>query len=369
MNKKVALLLGTRPEAIKLAPLALKGSKNIQIWNSGQHRDLVRPMLSAFGLEPHLDLGLMQPGQTPASFFSRAVGAISEAIQSERPDWIVVQGDTTTAAAGAVAAFYENIPLAHVEAGLRTYDLRSPWPEEYNRRLIAVSARWHFAPTPMAREHLLNEKIPSEKILVTGNTGIDALLWMVERLRTPGNALEKKWDILDPHRALILCTLHRREAFGEAMRSLMEALAELARTTSAQIILPLHPNPEVRAAAHAAFGTTKPASLLVVDPLEYEEFLWLMDRSTIVVSDSGGVQEEAPTLGKPVVVTRNKTERPEAVAAGAAILAGTHGPDIVGAVRQLLDSAEMYKKMAVPRFLFGNGKAAEQILDALGCSL
>ncbi len=369
MNK-IALVFGTRPETIKIAPIALaiqaSGESEVWLWNTGQHRDLVAPMLTAFGLKTNRDLGLMTQGQSPGAFFARAVAGVASAIEAERPDWLVVQGDTTTAAAASLAAFYAKVPVAHVEAGLRTYDLQSPWPEEYNRRVISEGAEWHFAPTNEAKQNLFKENMPEGRVLVTGNTGIDALLWMTKKLRgEDGREFAEKWKNLDPNRPLILCTLHRRESFGETMVGLMSSLKGLVESTNAQIVLPLHPNPEVRKAATAVFGAEPPASLHIINPLEYREFLWLMDHCTFLITDSGGVQEEAPALGKPVIIAREKTERPEAVRAGAAILAGTDPVKIAACAKQLLTDRSAYEKIARPRMIFGDGKASERIHDAL----
>ena len=367
--KKIAIVLGTRPEAIKLAPVIIEGRKRknaeILVWNTGQHRDLVRPMLGAFSIEPSLDLCLMSPGQSSAELFSRVVSGISSAIEEEKPDWVLVQGDTTTAAAACLSAFYQNIPVGHVEAGLRTGDLFAPWPEEYHRKLISLSATWHFAPTEATKKNLLNEAVLLSKVLVTGNTGIDALLWMVEKLRgKEGEKFQEKWGKIDFNRPVILCTLHRREAFGEAMLGFMQALVDLSSSGS-QVILPLHPNPEVRKAAQAVFGGKKLDNLFLEDPLDYQEFIWLMDRATLLLTDSGGVQEEAPTLGKPLIITRDKTERPEAVEAGAAILAGTDREKITNAVLRVLNDETLRLNMGKPRPIFGDGKASQRIFDTL----
>lgn len=365
---KIALVLGTRPETIKLAPLAqesLRRGFSAHIWNTGQHRDLVAPLLGAFGLRAHVDLNLMTSGQSPAAFFARAVAALSATIQAERPDWILVQGDTSTAAAAALAGFYEKVPVAHVEAGLRTHDLQSPWPEEYHRRLIAVSADQHFSPTPSAAENLVREGVPPEKIRVTGNTGIDALLWMRQKLRgEAGTPFQEKWAVRLQGKPLVLCTLHRRESFGETMDGLMRAVLTLARSTEAHVLLPLHPNPEVQRAA-AVLRANKPENLHLTEPLDYQEFVWLMDRCAFLISDSGGVQEEAPALGKPVIIARDKTERPEAVSAGSNILAGANPDALVSHATRLLSDPAALARMAVPRFPFGDGHAAPAILDSL----
>jgi UDP-N-acetylglucosamine 2-epimerase (hydrolysing) len=370
-RKKIALVFGTRPEINKMARLAhairSRGSDaDLWLWNTGQHRDLVAPMLKSFELQADEDLGLMTQGQSPGAFFARALDGMARMLEARRPDWLVVQGDTSTAAAAGLAAFFAKVPVAHVEAGLRTFDLSAPWPEEYNRRLIAVGASWHFAPTELARTNLLNEGVDPSRVVVTGNTGIDALLWMVKRLRgAEGREFSFKWQRLDSARPLVLVTFHRREAFGSTMRGLMRAVLELVSGGKVQVVLPLHPNPEVRNAAAEIFRGELGNSLHIVDPLEYREFLWLMDRSSFLITDSGGVQEEAPSLGKPVIVAREKTERPEAVKAGAALLAGTDPALIVACARRLLEDSAFYSAMAKPRQVFGDGHASERIANVL----
>lgn len=367
--KRFFVICGTRPEVIKLAPVvralqALPGSQVILV-NTGQQLELTRQMLSFFGLASHHDLGLMLPNQRPEELFSRALSALGSLLQSERPDWVVVQGDTGTAAAGAMAAFLNHIPVAHVEAGLRTYNLQSPWPEEYYRRLITVGAALHFAPTESARANLLKESVAPEKILTTGNTGIDSLLWTRERLRVDeSRGFAARWAALDFSRPFVLSTFHRREALGAPMLGVFEAVRELSASGEAQFVLPLHPNPRVREAAKAVFGEKAPG-LHLVDPLDYEEFCWLMDRATLLLTDSGGVQEEAPALGKPVVVARDETERQEAVTAGASVIAGADKVGVLREVRRLLGDKDLLAKMSVPRDIFGDGRAGKRIADKL----
>lgn len=369
LNKiKVMLVLGTRPEVIKMAVLAhtLRANKEFEVIlvNTGQHKELVQQMLKVFGLEADHDLALMTGGQSPASLYARAMEGVGQVIRQEQPKWVLVQGDTGTAAAAAMAAFYERVPVAHVEAGLRTHDLMSPWPEEYNRRSIALSASLHFAPTESAKENLLAEKIDSARIVLTGNTGIDALLWMVERLRgDEGQEFVQRWGCL-LHKPFLLCTFHRREAFGDGLLGILEAVADLVRSGEVQCVLPLHPNPKVQEAAHSVFAD-KPNGLFLTTPLDYKEFVWLMDRATLLLTDSGGVQEEAPTLGKPVVVTRDKTERPEAVSAGSSVLAGMEKSNVLVQVRRILQNKDVMDSMAVPRPVYGDGKASVRIAEAL----
>lgn len=365
---KVFLIFGTRPEAIKMAPVALEANRrkgvDLKIVNTGQHREMVAQMMSIFGLQASYDLQLMTPGQTPDRIFARAVEGIGKLLERDRPDWVLVQGDTTTAAAAALAGFYHRIRVGHVEAGLRTHDLSAPWPEEYNRRIITLSSHIHFAPTQEAVSNLLAEKVPQHQVVLTGNTGIDALFLMLERLRGPAGArFAERWAFLK--KPLVLCTLHRREAFGPAMEGVMRAVRRIAESGKAEIVLPLHPNPAVRSAATKVFGEASIQGLHLVDPLDYPEFLYLMDRSILLLTDSGEVQEEAPSIGKPVVVTRDKTERPEAVQAGAAVLAGTDPDRIEKEVRRILGDESVRAKMATPRPLFGDGKASVRILDAI----
>ncbi len=368
-QKKVMVVLGTRPEVIKLAAVvrALEAEPEFTpvLVNTGQHLELVQQMLAIFGLKAHHDLALMTSGQSPASLFARAMDGVSRLIREEKPDWVLVQGDTGTAAAAAMAAFFEKVKVGHVEAGLRTHDLHSPWPEEYNRRVAALSSALHFAPTEGARDNLLAEKIDPKLVSVTGNTGIDSLLWMVEKLKgQDGKEFEQSWSKLDKKLPLVLCTFHRREAFGDSLLGILEAVAEMAEASEAQFVLPLHPNPQVQAAAKQAFART-PKNLFLTSPLDYREFIWLMSRSTILLSDSGGVQEEAPTIGRPVVVTREKTERPEAVHAGASVLAGMEKSGVLRELRGILKDPARLKEMSRPRPVYGDGKGAERIVSAL----
>lgn len=367
---KIMLVLGTRPEAVKLASIvwelsSRKSLVDLVVVNTGQHRELLQQMLNIFEIETQYDLALMSSGQGLASLYARALEGVSELLAKEKPDWVVVQGDTSTAAAAAQAAFYARIPVAHVEAGLRTYDMDAPWPEEYNRRAIALTAKLHFAPTEPARRNLLDEGVDPSGIFLTGNTGIDSLLWMSKRVSGEGGKkFSRKWKF-EPALPLVLCTFHRREAFGDSMRGIFSAVAELAGKREAQIVLPMHPNPEVQRAARAAFGESPPSGVHLCAPLDYEEFVWLMNEARLIVTDSGGVQEEAPTIGKPVVVMRDKTERPESVTAGSSILAGTSGENLLTAVRGILGDKNRLERMSVPRPVYGDGRAAKRIAAAM----
>jgi len=372
--KKILLILGTRPEAIKLAPLAieLKKHKNfsLRLLSTGQHREMLAQVLSFFGLEPDADLRLMQPGQTPAEILQAALSGVRKEIQEHKPDWVVAQGDTTTAMASGLAAFYDQVKFAHVEAGLRTHNLQSPWPEEFNRRVLTLCSSLHFAPTAEARAALVAEGVPESQIHLTGNTGIDALLWARSKLSaSPPEDIISRWGYLQKNK-YVLCTLHRRESFGDPLRSVLRAIRALTATTGLKFVFPVHRNPEVRAAVADVFpthswGTGGNQSLVLVDPLEYSEFVYLMSGSYFLLTDSGGVQEEAPCLGKPVLVCRESTERPEAVSSGSAICVGTAEGRIIEECTRLVNDHDHYQRMAQPRFIFGDGEAAKKIVALL----
>lgn len=372
--KKVLLILGTRPEAIKLAPLALhlKATPGIslRLLSTGQHREMLAQVLGFFGLEPDADLKLMKPGQTPADILEASLKGVREEIHRERPDWVIAQGDTTTATASGLAAFYERVPFAHVEAGLRTYDLNSPWPEEFNRRVLSLCGSLHLAPTEEAAAALRKEGVPENQIHLTGNTGIDALLLAKDILRkSPPREITDRWGGLAGER-FVLCTLHRRENFGEPLRQVLRAIRQLIGATGMRFVFPVHRNPAVREAVSEIFpghpwNDIEGARLVLVDPLEYSEFIYLMDRAHFLLTDSGGVQEEGPCFGKPVLVCRESTERPEAVAAGAAICVGTDESAVVREVSRLLADQAHYDRMAQPRFLFGDGRASARIAELL----
>lgn len=361
---RVDVVIGTRPEAIKLAPvvMALRGAREVacRVVAAAQHRELLDRALADFGIAADVDLDLMRPSQTLAGLTARAVEGLDRAIGEGRPDVVLVQGDTTTAFCGALAAFYRRVEVGHVEAGLRTGDLAAPWPEEANRSLIARMARWHFAPTERAAANLRREGIDGSRIVVTGNTGIDALLWMRERLRTEGRAGLPEW--IDEERGrLVLVTVHRREHFGGALRSVFGAIAELARRYATdRFVVPLHPNPEVRAAAEAAMGGRMP-NVRLVEPIGYREMVAALEASALVLTDSGGVQEEAPTFGVPVLVLRSATERPEAVEAGCSRVVGVEPTRIVAAASRVLETGERFAGTNP----YGDGRAAGRIVEAL----
>lgn len=358
---RVACVLGTRPEAVKMAPVvhALRASGRAVpvLVNTGQHRELLAETMSLFDLASDVALDLMRPAQRLAGFFGRCVEALDLAIHEMQPKAVVAQGDTSTVLAAALVSFYQDIPFFHVEAGLRTMNVRSPFPEEMNRRLASRFAARHFAPTARARENLLREGIPDASIVVTGNTVIDALL-RVRARRIPHGVP------LAPDKRLIVVTAHRRENFGEPFHEMLRALREVAAGhPDVDIVYPAHPNPQVRAAIEAEIGPG--SGVRVIEPLSYGPFVSLLDASYLVMTDSGGIQEEAPALGKPVLVMRDETERPEAVEAGVAKIVGTDRARIVREASRLLDDAAWYRTMAKGASPYGDGHASERIAQAI----
>lgn len=358
------LVFGTRPEAIKMAPLvlALQGCKDaeVQVCVTAQHRQMLDQVLSWFGIVPDYDLDLMQPNQTLAGITARALEGVSSVISESRPDAVLVQGDTTTAMTAAMVAFYQRIPVGHVEAGLRTGDIYNPFPEEVNRHIIGVMATYHFAPTETARQALLAENVHPESIYVTGNTVIDALHWTVARPRS----LDLNLPLDVPGERLILVTAHRRESFGPDFEAICCALLEIVeRNQDVRLVYPVHLNPNVQEPVHRILGDVPRIHL--IDPLPYPDTAHLMARSTLVITDSGGIQEEAPALGKPVLVMRRTTERPEAVEAGTAKLVGTDTATIVRAAEALLHDPVAYEAMANAVSPYGDGHAAERIVQIL----
>jgi len=344
-----------------MAPVigALASSRRFEplLVNTGQHRELLSETMALFELRPDVSLDLMQPGQRLAAFFGRCVDALDRALDEAKPAAVMAQGDTSTVFAAALVAFYQNLPFFHVEAGLRTGNLRNPFPEEMNRAIATRFAALHFAPTPTARANLLFERVPEEAIVVTGNTVIDALLMVRKRAVPHGIALT-------PGKRLIVVTAHRRENFGAPMRGMLRALATIAtRWPDVEIVYPAHPNPEVRRAIHETLGDHR--RVRVVDPIGYGPFVTLLDAATLVLTDSGGIQEEAPALGKPVLVMRDETERPEAIAAGVAALVGTDEQRIVEATGRLLDDPRAYARMAQGASPYGDGHAAQRIVAAI----
>jgi UDP-N-acetylglucosamine 2-epimerase (non-hydrolysing) len=365
---RVLVCLGTRPEAIKLAPviqaLGADGRFSPTLAVTAQHRGLLDQALGLFGLVPDYDLDLMRPGQDLYHVTSAALVGLGPVLEETRPDLVVVQGDTTTTFTSALAAFYERIPVAHVEAGLRTGDPFAPFPEEKNRALTGRLADLHFAPTDLARRNLLAEGIPASAIHVTGNTGVDALLQIAARVREDAPVVPLQLATLDPARRLVLVTAHRRESFGPAMEGICRAVAELAAARpDLDLVFPVHPNPNVRRPVNAILGTRP--NVRVVEPLDYEQLVWLLSRATLVLTDSGGIQEEAPSLDVPALVLRDKTERPEGVEAGALRLVGTDPARIVAEALRLLDDPAEHARMAAVPNPYGDGRAAERIVSVL----
>ena len=340
---KILLVFGTRPEAIKLAPLvrelASRPEFDCKICVTGQHRDILAQFLELFELRPDWDLKVMRPDQDLAYLTGAILSGVSGVLDHFRPDRVVVQGDTTSTLAGALAAFYHKIPVAHVEAGLRTADIYAPWPEEVNRRLVTHIADLHFAPTPRARDNLLREGVGPDRIVVTGNTGIDALLWVADRLGRRPELAARAGAVLGGRFAgkrLILMTGHRRENFDGGLERIAGAMARIAERPDVGVVFPVHPNPNVRRAIEPL---RRHENVLLLDPVDYPELVFLLKRCHLVVTDSGGIQEEAPSFGKPVLVTRETTERPEAMELGLARLVGTDGQQLFDMITTLLDDA------------------------------
>lgn len=362
---KATVVLGTRPEAIKLAPVvkALRETAGVtvRVVSTAQHGQLLDQALGVFNITPDVDLAVMRPGQALEALTGRVLTAMSASLAAERPDVIVVQGDTTTVMAASLAAFYQRIPVAHVEAGLRSHERYNPFPEEVNRRLTSVLAATHFAPTTRARDHLLREGIAEGDVFVTGNTVVDALQAMIATDRFANTPLPPP---LGRRPRLILVTLHRRESFGAPLLGMCEALREICtRYPDVEVALPLHRNPEVAGPVSAALADLDQVALL--EPLDYVTFLRVLHSSHLVMTDSGGVQEEAPVFGRPVLVLRETTERPEAIEAGVAQLAGTSRQGIVRTASALLDDPAAYARMARATSPFGDGRSAGRIVELL----
>lgn len=374
------LTFGTRPEAIKMAPLVREFRKypekfKTTVCVTGQHRQMLDQVLDIFGIIPDYDLNIMRSGQDLYDVTARVLTGMRDILTSNAPDIVLVHGDTTTSTAAALAAFYRQIPVGHIEAGLRTHNIYSPWPEEMNRQLTGRIASWHFSPTPLSRENLLRENIPGERILVTGNTVIDALYMVVERINTDHNlrkSLEKGllqagYDTsrLEGGRRLVLITGHRRENFGTGFINICEAIKELTRRfPEVDFVYPMHLNPNVRQPIHKVFGDSLQGlgNMFFIEPLEYLSFVLLMERSCLVLTDSGGIQEEAPGLGKPVLVMRDTTERPEAVEAGTVRLVGTDYGRITSEVSTLLNDSTAYNSMSKAVNPYGDGQACPRIV-------
>lgn len=358
---RVAVVLGTRPEAIKLAPVVhrLDAVEELDciVVSTGQHRELLEPMLSLFRIQPDVELDVMRPNQQLPELTSELVRGIADTLRAEQPDWVLVQGDTTTTFTAALAAFYEGIPIGHVEAGLRTHDLEAPFPEEANRRLVGALAALHFCPTPRNAANLMREGVSDDHILVTGNTGIDALLWAVEHARRLTPLLPKRRE------RRVLLTLHRRESHGEPIRRLCHVVAALAARGDTEVVFPVHANPAVRDVVVPQLRRV--AGVELCEPLDYLSLVQVLDSADLVLTDSGGLQEEAPTLGKPVLVLRETTERGEAVDAGVAKLVGTDPSSVYAAAAKLLDDPAAYAAMTHAENPFGDGTASRAIVESL----
>ena len=379
--KKVMLVFGTRPEAIKMAPLVKEFQKNTDKFETfvcvtGQHRQMLDQVLKLFDITPDFDLNIMKAGQDLYDVTARVLTGMRDVFEKVIPDIVLVHGDTTTSTAAALAAFYKQIPVAHVEAGLRTHNIYSPWPEEMNRQITGRIAKYNFAPTPLSKKNLLKENIAEESIYITGNTVIDALHWVTEKLKSSASMQEELTDLLkkagydvarlSKGKKLVLITGHRRENFGDGFISMCSAVKTLnERYPDVDFVYPMHLNPNVRKPITEVFGETQSANMFFIEPLDYLPFVFLMGKSTIVLTDSGGIQEEAPGLGKPVLVMRDTTERPEALKAGTVKLVGTDYDKIVSEVSRLLNDTEYYNTMSKAVNPYGDGKACPRILTAL----
>ena len=377
--RKVLLVFGTRPEAIKMAPLVMELQKQKErietvVCVTGQHREMLDQVLEIFDIKPDYDLNIMKRGQDLYDVTARVLTGMREVLKEIKPDIVLVHGDTTTSTAAALAAFYQQIPVGHVEAGLRTHNIYSPWPEEMNRQITGRIATYHFAPTPLSRQNLLDEGIKEESITVTGNTVIDALYMVVDRIKNDKtldfglncSLIKAGYDVdrLNDGKKLVLITGHRRENFGDGFISMCQAIKTLSeKYPDVDFVYPMHLNPNVRKPIHEVFGEDLSGlgNMFFIEPLEYLSFVYLMEKSTIVLTDSGGIQEEAPGLGKPVLVMRDTTERPEALEAGTVKLVGTNFEKIVREVSVLLDDREYYDKMSKAVNPYGDGKACERI--------
>ncbi|MGN6545494.1 MAG: non-hydrolyzing UDP-N-acetylglucosamine 2-epimerase [Aureliella sp.] len=384
MKKKIGVVAGTRPECIKMAPVYFELQRSETLvpvfLATAQHRQMLDQTLSVFGIRPEHDLDLMQPGQTLADLTARVIQSVSQWCQREQPAALLVQGDTTTVLASAIAAFYHGVPVGHVEAGLRTGNMQSPFPEEMNRRLTSPLAKWHFCPTDLSRDNLLAESIDGSQVFVTGNTVVDALLWVRDQLTSRGVTRDSvirstgmpaefvdRFLVSEGGR-WILVTGHRRESFGGGFERICQAIAELARRyPDVGILYPVHLNPNVREPVNRLLGSNP--AIALIEPVDYLQFVWLMDHCTFLLSDSGGVQEEAPSLGKPVLVMRDTTERPEGVAAGTCRLVGTEPQRILEEAALLLDDPAEYRRRSSLANPYGDGQASQRIRQVLEASL
>lgn len=381
--KKLMLVFGTRPEAIKMAPLVKefeKYPKEVEtiVCVTGQHREMLHQVLKIFDIHPDYDLDIMKQGQDLYDVTARVLTGMRDVLKDAQPDVVLVHGDTTTSTASALAAFYQQIPVAHIEAGLRTHNIYSPWPEEMNRQITGRIATYHFAPTPLSRQNLLDEGVNERQIYVTGNTVIDALYWVVDKIKKDKHLDAELENVLrdagydtrrlEEGRKLVLITGHRRENFGSGFIHICQAIKTLSdKYPETDFVYPMHLNPNVRKPIHEVFGEDLSGlgNLFFIEPLEYLSFVYLMEKSAIVLTDSGGIQEEAPGLGKPVLVMRDTTERPEALDAGTVRLVGTDYDKIVDEVSTLLTDANAYNTMSKAVNPYGDGKACDRIVNIL----
>lgn len=381
--KKIMLVFGTRPEAIKMAPLVKEFQKHTEEFKTivcvtGQHREMLDQVLTIFDIKPDYDLNIMKQGQDLYDVTARVLVGMRDVLKEAQPDVVLVHGDTTTSTASALAAFYQQIPVGHVEAGLRTHNIYSPWPEEMNRQITGRIATYNFCPTPLSRKNLLEEGTVQSKIVVTGNTVIDALYWVVNKIKEDNKLnnelaellLNSGYDVkrLSNGKKLVLVTGHRRENFGDGFIHMCTAIKDLTiKYPDVDFVYPMHLNPNVRKPIHEVFGEDLDnlANMFFIEPLEYLSFVYLMEKSTIVLTDSGGIQEEAPGLGKPVLVMRDTTERPEALDAGTVKLVGTDYHMIVNEVSNLIDNVSEYEKMSKAVNPYGDGLACGRIVEAL----
>jgi len=382
MRKKIMLVFGTRPEAIKMAPLIMRFQQypdkfHALVCVTGQHRQMLDQVLRLFEIKPDYDLNVMKSNQDLYDITSSILTGMRDVLKQSQPDWVVVHGDTTTSAVTALAAFYQKIPVVHIEAGLRTHNMYSPWPEEINRQITSRIAAYNFAPTPLSRQNLLEEGIRENSISVTGNTVIDALYWVTQKIKTDKNLQEEingtlirsglpEKVVYNSTPQLVLITGHRRENFGEGFTHICQAIKTLSeKYPEIHFIYPMHLNPNVREPIHEVFNDDKKENLHLIEPLDYLPFVYLMEKSRLILTDSGGIQEEAPSLGKPVLVMRDTTERPEALEAGTVRLVGTDYGRIVSEASRLLSDGSYYYSMSAKINPYGDGRACERIVEKM----
>lgn len=367
-KKKVLFILGTRPEAIKLAPLYLKMREDnrfeVRLCSTGQHKEMLDQVLDFFAIQPDYKLNVMRENQTLSGVTQAILGGLDPVLDDFSPEIAVVQGDTTTVLSGALGSFYKGIKIAHVEAGLRTWDIHTPFPEEANRVLVSRIADYHFAPTQESRDNLLRDNVQEEKIFTVGNTVTDAIILARDIVDKESGEIAKHFDAVDFKKKVILLTSHRRENLGEGLENICRAVAEIAKRNDVEFIFPMHLNPKVRETVRGILSDQQNVHL--IEPLDYPELVWVMSQSYMVMTDSGGIQEEAPSLGKPVLVMRESTERPEGITAGTATLVGTDYGKITSTAQQLLDNEnQLYDKMAHAVNPYGDGECSQRIIDSL----